>query len=192
MKNSWFGYLVTTLSLIIALFVLMGSFCNTRGTLRTIRTVHVQVRSSFVLLDSTVAPMLETAGDRCSQEVENTGATGQQAMDAWHQCMNSWNDLRVAIHTSRELLASLEDVYEDIETGSERSWKSIAVRVLHYGRDIVNILVDLGVPVPEGFVDAIESICTVTNCEGETDVGTSASILYESVPVVFAMAGGIG
>lgn len=57
-----------------------GSTCNTRAALTTIRSIHTDVRAGFVVLDTTVAPLIENAWDTCIERAESQGLTGEEGL----------------------------------------------------------------------------------------------------------------
>ena len=138
-----------------------GSSCNTRAALATIRSVHTDVRAGFVVLDTTVAPLVENAWDNCIERTEAQGLTGEEGFAAARECMGQWNDLRIAINTAHDILAELEEVYRDIENGREALWHNLALRLLTHAQNIYTICRSLEIDVPVEFIRGVDSLSSI-------------------------------
>lgn len=161
MREQFARTLCVVVTLIFFGLTTSGSTCNTRAALSTIRSIHTDVRAGFVVLDTTVAPLVELAWDNCIERVEAQGLTGEEGLAATRQCMDRWNDLRVAINTAREILAELEAVYEDIEHGREAVWNNLALRLLTHATNIYNICRSLEIEVPVEFIRGVDRLSTL-------------------------------
>jgi hypothetical protein len=166
MKEMWNRFVFALLALAIIPFT-MGSSCQLHTAMERVRDVHSVVVEGFQTTDTIVAPLFDDAGDQCIREAQDQNLQGQEGRDYATNCMSSWMDVEQALSVSRDLLAELEVIYDDIENGSDRysDWQSIATRLLNHGRNMVRLLESLGVDIPDGLTQAIESICELTNCE---------------------------
>lgn len=149
-----------------------GSSCQTRSVMDTVRDVHTGVRGAFIHTDEFVAPRFEAAGDSCIAQSQAAGLTGQEGVDASDECMRTWLELDRAIALTRESMAELEEVYEDIDNGREADWRNIARRVLSHGRQVVHILDEIDIEgagdVISSMRDALDRICNLIDCEGSS------------------------
>ena len=157
--------------LVLIMPLMMGSSCQVDAAMDRVRDVHSGVVAAFRATDEIIAPMYTRAGDECIAEVQERGLEGADARTAARVCMDEggWNAVEEALAASRHALAELEEIYDDIENGQERysDWQSIAVRLLAHGRNIVTVLEAAGVDVPDDLRGAIDSLCDMTNCEGD-------------------------
>ena len=162
---------VLILSVVVLSGVLSGHRCNLQDTTSAIRQVHIGVRQSFIMFDDEVSLHLERAGDRCIAQVVAEGLSGEDGMQSWRVCMEQWNRLAIAISTSRESLAMLEQIYDDIDAGNAREvdWRFWAVQVISHARTAMRIVNELGL-IPSslsGFRDSIEQLCNLISCQGD-------------------------
>jgi hypothetical protein len=154
--------------------LLMGAHCNTRSTMESVRQVHSGVRQAFVEIDEELAPRLARAGNQCIAQAEEAGHgpdSGEEGMAFWRECMERWNQLQVAVATSREVFASLEQVYTDIEAGlaRETDWQVWARQAIAHGRTILRIIGELREDLDQldAFRTALENLCDFIGCEGD-------------------------
>ena len=127
------------IAIVVALPVVMASFCQTKSTMERVRKVHMGVREAFRATDEFIAPRLEDAADVCIRRAE----TPHHA----DECMRKWLELDDALSLVRESLASLEVVYDNIDrtkTG-EADWKYWALQVLRHGRSVIRIIAEIDI-----------------------------------------------
>jgi len=144
--------------------MIMAASCQTQSVLNRIRQVHSGIRDAFVAADEFVAPRFDAAGDRC---VEQSSSAAES--DA---CMRTWLRLDEVLVMSREALAELENVYNNIEAGTSGAadWQYWALQVLAHGRAIVRILDELDIEGADSIItgvrNALDQICELARCEG--------------------------
>jgi hypothetical protein len=147
-----------------------GSSCQTGSTMDTVRDVHTGIRGAFARADEFIAPRFEAAGDACIAEAQAAGLTGQEGADASDECMSVWLQLDQAVTLTREAMAELEEVYEDIDNGREADWQRIARRVLTHGRNVVRFLDELDIDGADDVISAmrtaLDRVCDMVDCDG--------------------------
>jgi len=160
MKHS----LVYSLMVLVLAPIMMASSCQTDAAMNRIRQVHTGVREAFIRADEFIAPRFEMAGDLCIEQ--------SSSAEESDECMRLWLRLDVVMSMSREALAELENVYNNIETGSsgEADWQYWVLQVLTHGRVLLHVLDELNLNGADliigGIRDALDQICQFANCEG--------------------------
>lgn len=158
--------------------LLGGARCNNADEpLDTVRDVHTDVRAAFIAADNIIAPRLEDAGLQCEEEVLADGLMDQEAMTAWRECMQSWMVAEQAMAMSREILAQLEDVYEDIEAGEladdDFQLTFLFRQLVSHGRSLVRAVQAIDAirntpnirEVIDGIDVALNQLCAIIDCE---------------------------
>jgi len=149
--------------------MLMGSSCQLNSAMQQVRNVHGGIVQGFVILDTHTAEAFTEAGDECISRAHETQLVGEEAREYARACMedNNMYALETALRTSREILAELENVYDDIENGEDRinDWKEIARRLLLHARQIMIILEQVNIEIPDDLMNSITMICDITHCE---------------------------
>lgn len=170
MLGNSYRYLAIGVFMLIAP-MLMGSSCQLHTAMDQVRNVHGGVVQGFVALDTQAASAFEEAGNVCIERAHDSGMAGEEARDYARACMedNGMYPLEEALRTTREILAELENVYDDIENGEDRvrDWKAIAVRLVTHAHQIMIILEQVNIDIPTDLMDSVNTICEITQCEGE-------------------------
>ena len=156
--------LICSIVLCISVSMVMGASCQTQVAVDRIRQVHSGIRQAFVEVDEYVAPKFAEAGSRCIEQ--------SSSAEESDECMRKWLRIDEVLVMSRESLAELENIYNNIEAGvaGETSWQYWALQVLAHGRAIVRILSELELgdadPIIHGMHNALDQICQIAQCEG--------------------------
>ena len=160
--------IVFVMIVFVSLFV-GGASCQ-GSAMDTVRDAHTGIRGAFARADEFVAPRFDAAGDTCIARSVASGLTGQAGADDADVCMAKWLELDTAISATREAMAELEEVYDDIDNGRDADWQTIAMRVLSHGRQIVRLLDELDIDGADDVIssmrEALDQICSMVNCEG--------------------------
>lgn len=160
MKHSF----VYSLMVLVLAPIMMASSCQTQAAINRIRQVHTGIREAFVQADEFVAPRFEAAGDVCIEQ--------SSSAEESDECMRLWLRLDIVMTMSRESLAELENVYNNIEAGTsgEANWQYWVLQVLAHGREIVRILDELDLEGADSVIGrirgALDQICDLAQCEG--------------------------
>jgi hypothetical protein len=151
--------------------LMMGSSCQLDATMDRVRDVHSGVVASFRGVDDTFAPMFADAGEICISQAREDGLEGEEAREDARSCMETsgWFTIEEALSTTREALAELEQIYNDIENGRDRysEWQSVAERLLAHGRRLATAIDAAGLDVPDDLMSTLDAICNMTDCEGD-------------------------
>lgn len=160
---------VFSIVLVSMMPVLMASSCQMEDTMGRIRQVHMGAREAFITADDEIAPMLEAADARCIEQADALGLTEQAGMNSWRMCMSTWQQISVAVATTRRAVAELENIYDTIEAGSERSedWLAWGRNVVSHANTIIQMLEELDVDVPDGLQTGVDMLCNIVGCAGE-------------------------
>lgn len=151
-----------------------GSRCQSDDPMRTVRQVHTDVRAAFVSVDNLVAPMLTEASDQCIAQADEQSLTGEAGAAYWRSCLENFLNIDVALATSRELLAMLEAIYDDIEAGraDNHELSFIFRQLIVHGRVIVRGCRAFDSRLPDELRSALDTLegvldtlCEMTNCD---------------------------
>jgi hypothetical protein len=167
---TWGERIAVIVAIVALVFTGIGSTCQTRSAMDTVRDAHTGIRGAFARADEFIAPRFDAAGDTCIAQAQAAGLTGQAGADASDECMSTWLELDRAVSATREGMAELEEVYEDIDNGRQTEWEHIAVRVLTHGRNVVRLLDELDIDGADEVIssmrEAIDQVCSLVNCDG--------------------------
>lgn len=158
---------VQTVLMVLLIPLLTASHCQMTAAMNRVRDVHSGVVAAFRATDQMVAPLFEVAGDRCITRARDAGLEGAAAREHARECMSTWYTVEEVLSGTREALAELENIYQDIEGGTDRyaDWQAIATRLLEHGRQVSRLLVAVGVTVPDDLIGALDTICQMVDCE---------------------------
>lgn len=167
---TWGERIVVLTTIILFAFASIGSQCQTRSTIDTIRDVHSGVRGAFASADEFIAPRFDAAGNTCIAQAQAAGLVGQAGADASDECMSTWLALDRSVSATREAMAELEEVYEDIDDGREADWQRIALRVLTHGRGVIRLLDEIDIEGADDVIssmrEALDQVCALVDCDG--------------------------
>lgn len=163
--RSWFMVIFA----LMIIPVIMGASCQLQSAMDQVRDVHSGAVTTFRSVDTQMATLFDTAGDVCIQQAQDDELTGTVAREAARACMESrgWMSVEEGLSTIREVLAELEDIYDDIEEGIDRldDWKHVVSRLLVHGRQLVTIIVATGTDIQDEFISTLDTLCEVIQCE---------------------------
>lgn len=149
---------------------LSGATCNVHSMMDRVRTAHSTVREAGRVSDEVIHPLVTERDELCIERADAAGfpaGSGQEGMDYWRACMESYYTLVAAIDGVRIALEELEDIYDDIEAGVDRnaSWARWTRSLVRHGRNIVHLCEVLGIDIPDSFTGSLDTICTLVHCE---------------------------
>ena len=167
---TWGERIAVIIAIVALVFTGVGSTCQTRSTMDTVRDAHTGIRGAFARADEFIAPRFDAAGDTCIAEAQAAGLTGQAGADAADECMSTWLELDRAVSATREGMAELEAVYDDIDNGREADWQAIALRVATHGRNVIRLLDEIDIEGADEVIssmrEALDQVCSLINCDG--------------------------
>jgi len=166
----WGERIAVIIAIVVLAFMSIGSTCQTRSAMDTVRDAHTGIRGAFARADEFIAPRFDVAGDTCIAQAQAAGLTGQAGADASDECMSTWLELDRAVSATREGMAELEAVYDDIDNGREADWQNIARRVLVHGRNVVRLLDEVDIDGADEVIssmrEALDQVCSLVDCDG--------------------------
>ena len=150
--------------IVAVLPVVMAASCQTKAAMQQVRNVHMNVREAFKSTDEFIAPRFEEAADLCLRRAE----TPHHA-DA---CMEKWLELDNVLALVREVMSSLEVVYDNIERSDsgEAEWQYWIIQVFKHGQSILRIMAEIDIDgadrTIEQLKDALDGVCQIVQCDG--------------------------